>query len=52
MPEYKFLITDGLSEAGLALLGQVGRPSNPKINADELVAALPDFAPSSCLAPG
>jgi D-3-phosphoglycerate dehydrogenase len=44
MPGYKFLIADGLSAEGLALLNQHGDvTSNPKISSEELVRALPDY---------
>jgi D-3-phosphoglycerate dehydrogenase len=40
----KIIVTDGLSPDGLALLGTVGEVvNNPKITADELRAALPDY---------
>jgi len=41
---HKILISDGLSEAGLTLLKTAGEVTlNPKITADELIAALPDY---------
>ncbi len=44
MPEYKILISDGLSEEGMRLLQDVGEvTSNPRITAEELVAVLPGF---------
>ncbi len=40
----KILIADGLSEAGVNLLKTAGEVvANPKITADELIRALPDF---------
>jgi len=44
MPEYKILITDGLAEAGVALLRSVGEVvSNPKVSAAELLEVLPGY---------
>ena len=44
MSEFKILISDGLSEEGLALLKMVGEViSNPKITAEELAAILPTY---------
>jgi D-3-phosphoglycerate dehydrogenase len=44
MSEFKILISDGLSEEGLALLKKVGQvTSNPKITAEELAAILPTY---------
>lgn len=41
---YKILISDGLAEAGLDLLRGVGEVTvNPKLTADELLAALPAY---------
>jgi D-3-phosphoglycerate dehydrogenase len=41
---YKILISDGLSEAGINLLKTAGEVVvNPKITAEELIAALPDY---------
>jgi D-3-phosphoglycerate dehydrogenase len=41
---YKILIADGLAEAGVNLLKTVGEVTiNPRITADELVAALPGY---------
>ena len=41
---FKILVSDGLSEAGLKLLGTAGEvTANPKITADELIAALPEY---------
>lgn len=41
---YKILVSDGLSEKGLALLRTAGEVTlNPKITADELLAALPEY---------
>jgi D-3-phosphoglycerate dehydrogenase len=41
---FKILVSDGLSEAGLKLLGVAGEvTANPKITADELIAALPEY---------
>jgi len=41
---YKILVSDGLSEDGLALLRSGGEVTiNPKITADELLTALPDY---------
>jgi D-3-phosphoglycerate dehydrogenase len=44
MPTRKILISDGLSEDGLKLLREAGDVVvNPKITADELIAALPEY---------
>jgi D-3-phosphoglycerate dehydrogenase len=44
MTAHKILVSDGLSEDGLALLRTAGDvTANPKITADELLAALPDY---------
>jgi len=44
MTTHKILVADGLSDAGLHLLKTAGDvTSNPKITADELMAALPDY---------
>jgi D-3-phosphoglycerate dehydrogenase / 2-oxoglutarate reductase len=41
---FKILVSDGLSEAGLQLLRTAGEvTANPKITADELIAALPEY---------
>ncbi len=41
---HKILVSDGLSEKGLALLRSTGEVTvNPKITADELLAALPEY---------
>src|SRR3989304_498095 len=41
---HKILVSDGLSEDGLALLRTGGEVTvNPKISAEELSAALPDY---------
>ncbi|MBL8045332.1 MAG: hypothetical protein JNL09_02270 [Anaerolineales bacterium] len=41
---FKILISDGLSDAGINLLKTVGEVTvNPKITAEELLAALPEF---------
>jgi len=41
---HKILVSDGLSEKGLALLRTAGEVTvNPKITADELLAALPEY---------
>jgi D-3-phosphoglycerate dehydrogenase len=41
---HKILVSDGLAEEGLRLLRTVGEVTvNPKITADELIAALPDY---------
>ncbi len=41
---FKILVSDGLSEAGLKLLGTAGEvTANPKITPDELIAALPEY---------
>jgi len=41
---FKILVSDGLSEAGLKLLGAAGEvTANPKITADDLIAALPEY---------
>jgi D-3-phosphoglycerate dehydrogenase len=44
MTTYKILVSDGLAEEGIALLRSAGEVAvNPKIMADELLAALPGF---------
>ncbi len=44
MTQNKILVTDGLAEAGLALLQNVGEViNNPKITAAELLEVLPDY---------
>jgi len=44
MTTHKILVSDGLAEEGLALLRSAGEVTiNPKITADELLAALPDY---------
>jgi D-3-phosphoglycerate dehydrogenase len=41
---HKILVSDGLAEEGLQVLRTVGEVTvNPKITADELIAALPDY---------
>ncbi len=41
---FKILVSDGLSEAGLKLLGTAGEvTANPKITPEELIAALPEY---------
>lgn len=44
MTEYKILVTDGLADAGLALLQSAGEvDNNPKISAAELLEVIPDY---------
>jgi D-3-phosphoglycerate dehydrogenase / 2-oxoglutarate reductase len=44
MANFRILVTDGLAQAGLDMLAEVGEVvSNPKITPEEVIAALPEF---------